>query len=277
MRRNTSENPPCPYCGYRLIKNGKKKLKYKTVQQYYCKRCKKSISDNKPKHFTFPLVAIKSAVRLRIEGLSLERIRKVINRTFHVLIKSKTTIHYWSNWFLIACAAIFPKLGKLLHMDDTQVKTWKNSEKFYFFAIKDSRTKLIVGWSLSKRRNSDAAAAALDSAKQRFLPTYEPEKIRTDSFKGYRPAIVKVFKHRVKHERIKSFKEHSNNMIEEFFRNKHRWPRFRSIESMKRFLENWINAHNNEILERLKEEGKILLKIIMLILNGTEPKLREKE
>jgi len=38
---------------------------------------------------------------------------------------------------------------------------------------------------------------------------------------------------------------------------------------MKRFLENWINAHNNEILERLREEGKILLKIIMLILNGT--------
>ena len=161
--------------------------------------------------------------------------------------------------------------GNCFPLDDTQVKTWKNSEKFYFFAIKDSRTKLIVGWSLSKRRNSDAAAAALDSAKQKFLPTYEPEKIRTDSFKGYRPAIVKVFKHRVKHERIKSFKEHSNNMIEEFFRNKHRWPRFRSIESMKRFLENWINAHNNEILERLKEEGKILLKIIMLILNGTQP------
>jgi len=114
MRRKTNQNPPCPYCGYRLIKNGKKKLKYKTVQQYYCKRCKKSISDNKPKHFTFPLVAIKSAVRLRIEGLSLERIRKVINRTFHVLIKSKTTIHYWCNWFLITCAAIFPKLGKLL-------------------------------------------------------------------------------------------------------------------------------------------------------------------
>ena len=59
MRRKTNQNPPCPHCGYRLIKNGKKKLKYKTVQQYYCKRCKKSISDNKPKHFTFPLVANK--------------------------------------------------------------------------------------------------------------------------------------------------------------------------------------------------------------------------
>ena len=121
-------------------------------------------------------------------------------------------------------------------MDDTQVKSAKNSEKFHFFAVKDKLTRLIVGWSLSKRRNSDAAAAALESARQKFLPTYEPEKIRTDSFQGYRTAIVKVFKHRVKHERFKSFKEHSNNVIEEFFRNKHRWPRFRSIESARRFL-----------------------------------------
>ena len=43
-------------------------------------------------------------------------------------------------------------------------------------------------------------------------------------------------------------------------------PRFHNTELAGKF-DLRINAYSNEILERLKEEGKILLKIIMLALN----------
>ena len=119
------------------------------------RRCKKSISDNKPKHFTFPLVAIKSAVRLRIEGLSLERIRKVINRTFHVLIKSKTTIHYWCNWFLITCAAIFPHLGKLLPSGWYPGKNVEKQRKILFLCGKGFENK------------ADSRLVSIEAKKQR--------------------------------------------------------------------------------------------------------------
>jgi len=45
-------------------------------------------------------------------------------------------------------------------------------------------------------------------------------------------------------------------------------PRFHNTELAGKF-DLRINAYSNEILERLREESKILLKIIMLILNGT--------
>jgi len=63
-----------------------------------------------------------------------------------------------------------------------------------------------------------------------------PEEIRTDSFAGYYPAIMKVFSREVKHDKFKSFEEHSNNEIECFFRCKKRLPKFKTPETAKPYL-----------------------------------------
>lgn len=65
---------------------------------------------------------------------------------------------------------------------------------------------------------------------------------------AYRFAISRVFSHAVKHEKIISFK-HGNNVIENFFRCKRRFPRFRTLESARPYLSYWVSDYNAEKLE----------------------------
>ena len=66
----------CPKCGSKLVKNGKRKLKYRgKIQRYYCKRCKHSSTDNEFPNFTFPKEVVFTSVDLYVDGLSLQKVR----------------------------------------------------------------------------------------------------------------------------------------------------------------------------------------------------------
>jgi len=73
-------------------------------------------------------------------------------------------------------------------------------------------------------------------ARRRFPVGYMSEAIRTEKMPAYPFAIAKVFDHEVKNEKVISFK-HGNNVIENFWRCKHRFPRFRTIKSARRFVD----------------------------------------
>ncbi len=52
---------------------------------------------------------------------------------------------------------------------------------------------------------------------------------------AYPFAIANVFDHEVKHEKVVSFK-HGNNVIETFWKCKHRFPKFGPIKNCKKFI-----------------------------------------
>ena len=74
---------------------------------------------------------------------------------------------------------------------------------------------------------------------------------------AYRFAIMKVFSHEVRHEKVISFK-HGNNAIENFFRCKHRFPRFRTLEFVNIYIDYWISEYNRTRL-KIREITIILL------------------
>ena len=79
--------------------------------------------------------------------------------------------------------------------------------------------------------------------RKRFPIDYFPKAIRTDDYPGYRFAIIKVFSYEVKHDKVTSFK-HGNNVIENFFRYKRRFPKFRNLESARKYVGHYISEVN---------------------------------
>ena len=75
---------------------------------------------------------------------------------------------------------------------------------------------------------------------KRFPQLYLPKAIRTDSFQGYKRAIREIFNFKVKQDRFLSFKHHSNNEIENFFRLKRWFPRLRKIEVARKHFAFWL-------------------------------------
>ena len=83
--------------------------------------------------------------------------------------------------------------------------------------------------------------------KRKFPVGYLPKAIRTDKLPSYNRAIKKVFNYEVKHEKVISFK-HGNNVIENFWRCKNRFPRFRTMKNAKKFIDHWMwETYENEI------------------------------
>ena len=261
----------CPKCGFPRIKNGKRKLKYRgLVQNYICKRCGCEARDSDFKGFTYPRKVIEFAVYLYSEGVPLKRIVYLISKVFGILIKSTTTIWYWCQWFLFACSFVLDKASDILHADETKIKTNKKGKYFWFWACKDPKTKLIVGWHVSDNRSEYEAKKFFWKVKE-HLPNSVlkwPKKIRTDGMPSYYPAIMKVFSRNIEHDKFRSFESHSNNEIENFFRCKNRFPKFRNKKSAENFIESWINKRNYEILNPIKFLIKISERFVIRLSYG---------
>ncbi len=158
----------------------------------------------------------------------------------------------FSNFYVPVIAyEIIQSLGEKLHCDETLLKTFQKPVFYYFWAVKCPKTKCIVGWHLSKHRTLRDTKLLLWEARRRFPIGYFPEAVRTDSMPAYRFAIMKVFNHEVRHEKVISFK-HGNNAIENFFRCKRRFPRFMTLESARKYIAYWVAEHNAEKLQILE-------------------------
>ena len=205
---------------------------------------------------------VETSVNLYHSGLTLKSTRKNVSKIFEILVKADSTIFRWSKKFASQTSGIIKGLADLLHADETLLKTYKKRKFFYFWAIKCPRTKCIVGWHLSEHRTLRDAKLLLWEARRKFPVGYLPKAIRTDGFPGYRFAIHNVFSYEVKHDKFLSFKNHSNNVIENFFRCKRRFPKFRSIESARKYIAHWVNEYNAEKLQILDNLIIRLCKVI---------------
>ena len=193
----------------------------------------------------FPKKVVEIAVSLYHKGLTLKAVKKAVFEIFEFVV-SEVSIYKWSKKFAKQTSQVLKGLAELLHCDETLLKTYKKRKFFYFWAIKCPKTKYIVGWHLSEHRTLYDAKLLLWECRRRFPIGYLPKAIRTDGFPGYRFAIHKVFSYEVEHDKFLSFKNHSNNVIENFFRHKRKFPKFRNLESARKYISHWVSEYNSE-------------------------------
>lgn len=85
----------CPYCrSGDIIKKGKRKKKYETVQLYLCRRCERKFTPLINKHRTFPLRVILDAITLYNRFYSMEEAAKIVSGTYGFSVSSQNI----ANW-----------------------------------------------------------------------------------------------------------------------------------------------------------------------------------
>ena len=269
----------CPNCGCPRIKNGKRRLKLiGTVQNYLCRNCGCQARDSDFTGYMYPRKIIDAAVSLYQSGITLEYVKINIERIFGITIKSLSAIWNWVQIFRFKFEFTFLEMFHILHGDETKAKTYKKGKYFWFWALKCPFTKLIVAWHVSETRELGEAKDFFKKAKKRFPigTAFWPKKIRTDSMPSYYRAIMETFSREVKHNKFRSFEEHSNNdvglrpthgkallfqWIENFFRFKRRFPRFHTPESAKNYFDSWVAQHNERIAKNLKGKAAKMIQV----------------
>ena len=103
-RKPTSPQPPtaeikpvisCPYCSSTdLVKKGKRKKKYETVQLYFCRRCQRKFTPLINKRRKFPLKVIIDSITLYNRFHSMDKAAEIASGTYGILIRSQNI----SNW-----------------------------------------------------------------------------------------------------------------------------------------------------------------------------------
>lgn len=208
-----------------------------------CRGCGKQEVASSFKKMKFPEKLVKSSVKLHHNGLTLDRTRRCVSEIFEIIVKSPSTIWYWSKRFAKQTSGVIQKLGSMLHADETLAKTFQKGVFYYLWTVKCPKTKCIIGWHLSKYRTLGDAKLLFWEARRHFPVDYLPKAIRTDGFPGYREAIMSVLGHGVTHSKQTSFK-HGNNVMETFYRCKKHFPKFHDFESAKIFIGHYIAEYN---------------------------------
>ena len=198
----------------------------------------------------FPKEFVETSVDLRHSGLVLRETKKNVSKIYKISVKACSTIWRWTQKFAKQTSVVIENLSERLYADETLLKTYKKGVFIYFYAIKCPVTKTIVGFHLSKIRDMINTKMFFWKTRKSFPVSYMPKFIRTDSMPAYHEAISSVFSHEVKHENYTSFK-HGNNVIENFWRCKRRFPKFRTLESAKNYVGHWISEYNTEKLQIL--------------------------
>ena len=196
----------------------------------------------------FPKEQVYSAVEIRHEGLTLKKTRKVVSNAFKIVVKSVSSIARWCKRFAKDDRSVIKGLGDLFETDETYIDLF-NGEKAWLWGVKCVKTKKLVVTHVSKTRTLRDAKTLFWEARRRLPPSYWPKFIRTDGWPGYRRAIFEVFGPEVKHDKFISFKEHNNNDIENTWRIKHWFPRFRNLDSAKihtRHVASEFNAEKDD-------------------------------
>ena len=94
----------CPKCGKNhIIKKGKRKTKYKTLQVYYCKTCRKRFVRKGLKDKMYRPNVVVNAINCYNQGYTLEETSKLVNRRFKVKV-SISSLHNWLTEFSDVCS-----------------------------------------------------------------------------------------------------------------------------------------------------------------------------
>jgi len=132
----------CIYCSSEnIVKRGKRKNKYQIIQQYQCRDCRKTFSDNSIKNKTYDIKIILDSLNFYNQGYSLKISADTINKKYKTNISPQTI----ANWLrelkdLTTFQRIRSKALEYNKPKDMIIKkTFKHNQQPYLYQYHNSK------------------------------------------------------------------------------------------------------------------------------------------
>lgn len=243
---NQINNPLCKYCkSEHVIKYGK----YKDVQYYYCKGCKRKFAsiDTIPK-MQYSISKIADVLNMYYEGMSLLEIRRNLIQQHNDYISDVTALN-WVNRFsklaILEANKYKPDVGRVWVADETVIDI--DGKNIWFWDLIDTKTRFLIASHMSYTRTTKDAQILMKQAYERTGKI--PRVIYTDKLKAYLDGIELTFGAYTTHKQGSPFDiENKANIVERFHGTiKSRTKVMRglhTVESARLFMDGWLVHYN---------------------------------
>ena len=195
-------------------------------QTYRCNDCQARFTPSLIKKARYSPETITLTLDLYFSGMSYNKIARTVNDNFNMKMGS-ASIYRWVKRYVPMIAeyvnSLCPQLSDTWHADELFVKMRgginheKSKNMAFLWNVMDRRTRFLISSKLSSRSDLYGATQAFKEAVKNANGS-EPERILTDSLRGYSDAIDFAFLNRSKPEHIAKAgikKRHAtNNRIE---------------------------------------------------------------
>jgi transposase-like protein len=239
-------NITCKYCqSENVIKYGK----YKDVQRYYCKDCKRKFAgvDTIPK-MQYPTNQISDVLNMYYEGMSLNEIRRNLIQQHNSYISDVTALNWvrrFSKPVIMEANKYKPDVGRVWVADETVIDI--DGKNIWLWDIIDTKTRFLIASHMSYTRTTKDAQALMKQAYDRTGKI--PRIIYTDKLRAYLDGIELTFGADTEHRRGSPFDiENNTNIIERMHGTiKSRTKVMRGLhtpESARLFLDGWLVHYN---------------------------------
>lgn len=236
----------CKYCqSENVIKYGK----YKDVQYYWCKDCKRKFSnpDAIPK-MQYSTSKVADALNMYYEGLSLNEIRRNFIQQHNDYISDVTALNWFKRFSKMAireAKKYKPDVGSVWVADETMIDI--DGKNIWFWDIIDTKTRFLIASHISFTRTTKDAQALMKQAYKRTGKI--PRVIYTDKLRAYLDGIELTFGADTKHKQGSPFNVECNtNLIERFHgtvKNRTKVMRgLHTVESARLFMDGWLVHYN---------------------------------
>jgi len=236
----------CKYCqSPNVIKYGK----YKDVQRYFCKDCKRKFAgiDTIPK-MQYPTDQISDVLNMYYEGMSLNEIRRNLIQQENSYISDVTALNWvrrFSKPVIMEANKYKPDVGSVWVADETMIEL--DGKNIWFWDIIDTKTRFLIASHMSYGRTTKDAQVLMKQAYDRTGKI--PRIIYTDKLQAYLDGIELTFGADTKHQQGNPFDvENNTNLIERFHSTiKSRTKVMRGLhtpESARLFLDGWLVHYN---------------------------------
>ena len=214
LKNETIVNPNCKYCNSKaVVKYGR----YKNLQLYWCKICKRKFKgDDALFHMKVPPSYISSALSMYYAGMSFNDIRNHLKQE-HGYYPSKSVVYQWVDKYTDMAIAHFrdykPKLGDVWIADETMLDLDGN-HKVWFWDVIDSETRFLIASRVSVSRTTNDAQLLMEKAYK--VAGKAPKVVITDKLRAYLDGIKLTFGGDTEHKQGRPFTvpEDSTNLIE---------------------------------------------------------------
>ena len=236
----------CKYCqSENVIKYGK----YKDVQRYFCKDCRRKFSnpDTIPK-MQYSTSKVADAINMYYEGMSLMEIRRNLIQQHNDYISDVTALN-WVNRFsklaIIEAGKYKPQVGSIWSADETMIDI--DGKNIWLWSIIDTKTRFLIATHLSYTRTTKDAQTLMKQAYERTGKI--PRVIYTDKLRSYLDGIELTFGADTIHKRGGPFDIETNtNIIERMhgtIKSRTKFMRgLETLDSARLFMDGWLVHYN---------------------------------
>jgi transposase-like protein len=173
----------CKYCDSREIS---KYGRYKSIQRWWCKCCKRKFTDNRaPPGMKTPSSMMKSAVSMYYKGVPIITIRKQLKDDYN-FYPSESIVHKWIYRDTVNTLAHTkdhcPKVGNIWRVFESSITI--ESDKVWILDIVDLKTHFLLASRFSANQNIEDIRMLLESAREKAQKPPEEIIAKRKYFKG---------------------------------------------------------------------------------------------